>query len=239
MKGEDNEKCRFFADDVIRTKDDFARFVKQFWGTHKKPQAFGLCVSKVDKNGNPLDAHFPVVNYNENFGSAAVFAKVLSMDSSSSISSETVTIGETEMFDEMLEYFYPFEKEEGHANIDIVRDMRSALNTSNWVDVDKDEEDYRRKIRISCVFIYNLSSSAQSLEEAYLRLLLSKSEANSNDINLNGIHDILPELVWTNEGPYTLDEAQRRQTELALRGKNLTIHKIANIPRTILPYLPG
>ena len=60
--------------------------------------------------------------------------------------------------------------------------------------------------------IVNDSEAPLSVPEAYLKLhLLSYRLVKPNEINLDGIFGILKNIVWTSEGPFSLEDFQIKQ----------------------------
>jgi len=66
---------------IIATKEDFAKFVEEVKNSeiYKEPLGFGIArVDRGQKNPDKiLQAVYPVINWKENYGSAAIFLKAL------------------------------------------------------------------------------------------------------------------------------------------------------------------
>ena len=64
---------------VVETKEDFKKFIAEITSQkgYKEPMAFGIArVNRGQKNSEKiLQATYPVINWNENFGSAAIFLR--------------------------------------------------------------------------------------------------------------------------------------------------------------------
>lgn len=94
-------------------------------------------------------------------------------------------------------------------------------------------KDERREVSIDIVNIeINLDVPPASTEDAYLRLhLLSHLLVEPNSINLDGIFAKLPNVVWTNAGPVSVDDYDRLRPKLARAG--VAAHSLDKFPRLI------
>lgn len=82
------------------------------------------------------------------------------------------------------------------------------------------------------VEIESYSSVATSTEEAYLRLhLLSECEVLPNEINLEGIFDLLPNVAWTTAGPVFPGRVDDLRELIANEPHHLGIPSIDKFPR--------
>lgn len=65
---------------IIQTEEEFKQFVENFYQDKKKPKSFGICraeLSRIDTKPDlkkVLSVNFPLINFEQNFGSFAVFA---------------------------------------------------------------------------------------------------------------------------------------------------------------------
>ena len=76
-----------------------------------------------------------------------------------------------------------------------------------------------------------LNDPIKDIRDAYLKLhLLSHKFVLPNTINLEGLFTILPNIVWTNQGPITLEEIDARLNESKFHGNNLYIRSIDKFP---------
>ena len=80
--------------------------------------------------------------------------------------------------------------------------------------------------------IVNDSEAPLSVPEAYLKLhLLSYRLVKPNEINLDGIFGILKNIVWTSEGPFSLEDFQIKQKQTKKINKHLLVHSVDKFPR--------
>lgn len=76
-----------------------------------------------------------------------------------------------------------------------------------------------------------LNDPIKDIRDAYLKLhLLSHKFVLPNTINLEGLFNILPNIVWTNQGPIALEEIDARLNESKFHGNNLYIRSIDKFP---------
>ena len=76
------------------------------------------------------------------------------------------------------------------------------------------------------------SLAPTSVPEAYLKLhLLSYRLVKPNEINLDGIFSILKNVVWTSEGPFSLEDFQIKQIASKEKKKNVLVHSVDKFPR--------
>jgi 2,3,4,5-tetrahydropyridine-2-carboxylate N-succinyltransferase len=98
------------------------------------------------------------------------------------------------------------------------------------------ELDAWRRRELVAVFIDHLSSPPVSVEDAYLRLhLLSHRKVEPNRIALDGIFSLLPNVVWTSEGPFAPEgfEAAR------MANLDLRVRSVDKFPRMTDYVIPS
>lgn len=82
------------------------------------------------------------------------------------------------------------------------------------------------------VEIKSLSSSPASTEDAYLRLhLLSECEVRPNEINLDGIFSLLPNIAWTTAGPVFPSRVDDLRELMIKESHHLGVPSIDKFPR--------
>lgn len=61
---------------IIQTGEEFKYFVESFYQDKKKPKSFGICRAELSRSVSKqvLSVNFPVLNFEQSFGSFAVFA---------------------------------------------------------------------------------------------------------------------------------------------------------------------
>jgi 2,3,4,5-tetrahydropyridine-2-carboxylate N-succinyltransferase len=82
------------------------------------------------------------------------------------------------------------------------------------------------------VTIDSLSESPVSTEQAYLRLhLLSEREVKPNEINLEGIFNLLPNIAWTSAGPVLPGKVDELREGVSPDYHHLTVSSVDKFPR--------
>ena len=82
------------------------------------------------------------------------------------------------------------------------------------------------------VTIASLDEPAVSMEDVYLRLhLLSERAVKPNEINLDGIFGLLPNVAWTSAGPVLPQRVDELRERVAPEYHHLTVTSIDKFPR--------
>lgn len=222
---------------MIYTKEEFnaqvSRIQSQSW--YRKPLGFGI--ARVDRgqlnNEKILQATYPVINWNENFGSAAIFlnALIVAGQEISATASEQVFEVSDEFLTECIESFRPFipeAKGEAHKNVQLVSQLSTlprdlGLNSSHF----------------KVVFVFE-DSAPKSVEAVYLKLYaLSLGKAVLRSLNLNGAFGILTNCAWVGNTPIELDWLRANEISLKLSGKYPVVDMIDKFPRFLGHIIPA
>ncbi len=221
----------------IKTKEDFAEFAEEFQNIkgYKKPLGFGI--ARVDmgqlNEEKILQATYPVVNWNENFGSAAVFLSALKeceekIDFSKS---EQIFSISKKFLKKSLKAFAPFEDEamgEKHKNIQIIQYLYQLFD-----DEDTNKNNYK------IVFLFE-DDAPKSVEAVYLKLYaLSLGKTPLRSINLNGAFGILPNVAWSGNTPIELEWLRANEIGLKLEGMYPCIDSVDKFPRFLQHIIPA
>ena len=118
---------------------------------------------------------------------------------------------------DILDVFFPFIKFGEDRYVGEKNSIRATLN--------------KNLIEISCN-LQDLEKPIKDVADAYLRLhLLSYKFVLPNSINLEGLFEILPNVVWTNYGAVSLKEIDEKLLNSKLHDKGLVIKSIDKFPR--------
>ena len=220
------------AIEKIATKEEFASLVDAIRSdsAYKDPIAFGIArVDRGQKNADKiLQASFGVVNWKENFGSAAIFTKALEeagikVDGSGS---EFVATLNDAFVENALNAFAPYLGEavgDAHKNVQAIK----LLSTI---------EDLGKDYRI--VFLYE-DSAPKSVEAVYLKLYaLSLKKAELRKVDLTGAFGILENVVWVGNKPYELAWLREHEMELKFKGEFPAIDAVDKFPRFLQHIIP-
>lgn len=205
---------------MFKTTEELSAYVAEIEASegYERPQAFGIGIAHKDTNGNMLDAFFPVPNYDCNFTSAAIFAKVLGYRKGTA----TYTLTETQL-NYVLNHFAVFAGDgKVHANIDAIAAICKNFPTSA-----------DRAVIVSFIGAKGSDEGTCGVGDIYLRLhLLSYRLVLPNTIGVSP-GAIMPKLLnvaWTSEGPIAVGEVNERILAARLRGEPLRVYGVDKLP---------
>jgi len=219
--------------DKIKSVDEFKELVSAVESSsgYKKPVAFGIArVDRGQKNADKiLQANFAIVNWNENFGSAAVFIKAL-QESGVEVDfsgSEFVTTIDDRFVTNAMSAFEPFLAEavgDAHKNVQVIKVL------SELGDIAKD---------YTITFLFE-DDAPKSVEAVYLKLYaLSLGKAELRGVNLNGAFGILSNVAWVGRTPYELEYLRENEIEMKLKGTFPNIDSVDKFPRYLQHIIPA
>lgn len=82
------------------------------------------------------------------------------------------------------------------------------------------------------IIIESLNDAPVSTEDIYLRLhLLSECAVKPNEVNLDGVFSLLPNIAWTSAGPVFPAQVEALRELVALEFHHLTVPSIDKFPR--------
>mgnify|MGYP001415321064 CR=1 FL=1 len=222
---------------MVFTKEEFSAKVKeiqaQSW--YKNPIGFGI--ARIDRgqlnSDKTLQATYPVINWNENFGSAAVFMQALrdaGIEVDTSASEGVYPVSDT-FLTSCIETFRPYIPEargDAHKNVQLVSGL-STLPRELGLGAD----DFK------VVFIFE-DTAPQTVECVYLKLYaLSTGKAALRSLNLNGAFGKLTNVAWSGNTPIELDWLRANELALKLTGKYPMIDFVDKFPRFLAHIIPA
>jgi len=222
---------------MLETQEQFKAKVtdiqSQSW--YKNPIGFGIArVDRGQLNADKiLQATYPVVNWNENFGSAAIFMDALKESGIEvdTTKSEQVFSITDDFVANCIKSFNPYIEEaegEAHKNVQLILNL-SALPRELGLSAD----DFK------VVFVFD-DEAALSVEAAYLKLnALSTGKAPLRSLNLNGIFGQLHNVAWEGNNPIELDWLRANELTLKLTGKYPNIDAVDKFPRFLQHVIPA
>ncbi|MIJ59391.1 2,3,4,5-tetrahydropyridine-2,6-carboxylate N-succinyltransferase, partial [Salmonella enterica subsp. enterica] len=171
-----------------------------------------------------LQASFALINYEQNFGSAAIMLEAF-MQRGVEIdfnASEFVQTLKLEDIDFALSCFKPFLEEEGHQNIDLLKIIKDKF---------KDDE-----FAFVCLFE---DKEPLSVESVYLKLyLLSTKKVPLRSINLNGAFGLLSNVAWSDDKPIELEYLRANEMRLKMSNQYPKIDFVDKFPRFLSHIIP-
>ena len=210
----------------------FDKLVENIEG-YKKPLAFGI--ARVDlgqlNHDKVLQATYPVINWNENFGSAAVFIRSL-IDLGIDVdfnASEFVAPINKAFVNQALEYFGDklIEEAQGdkHKNIQVLKVLEDIF-------AEEEYDNYR------VCFLFE-DEAPKSVEAVYLKLYaLSQRKVPLRSVNLNGAFGVLENCAWVGNVPIELDYLRANEIELKLRDAYPEVEYVDKFPRYLSHIVP-
>lgn len=211
----------------IQNKDDFLAFTKQIEqrAGYKQPKAYAVAVlDRGAQSGKVLQASFAHVNFEQNYGSAAILFEALlkrgvEIDFKAP---ELVAELTQEDLDFALACFKPFENEAGHANIEVLKAAKEHFTPGKFALVALFED-----------------AAPQSLETVYLKLyLLSLKKVPLRSLNLNGAFALLPNVAWSADKPIELEWLRANEITLKMSGNYPKIDFVDKFPRFLAHIIP-
>jgi 2,3,4,5-tetrahydropyridine-2-carboxylate N-succinyltransferase len=116
---------------------------------------------------------------------------------------------------EILDVYFPcieYGEKRISSELQISNNLNQELIEINW-----NEED--------------LGKAIENVEGAYLKLqLLSNKFVLPNSININGLFSNIPNVVWTNQGPISIEEIDKKLHESKLNNNDLHIKSVDKFP---------
>jgi len=224
------------AIEKIETKEAFKSFVEKVEAQdgYRKPIAFGICrVDRGQKNRDKiLQAMFPLINWNENFGSAAVLIAALqeTQEKVDFTASEQVFDVTDAMIINAVAAFHPYLSEakgDAHKNVQVIKELMRIA----------DREELDDNFRV--VFLFE-DVEPKSVEAVYIKLYaLSLGKVALRGVNLNGAFGILHNVAWFGNEPFELDWLRENEIELKLNGAYPEIESVDKFPRYLQHIIPA
>ena len=154
--------------EIIESADAFKALIQNIKSStkgYKDPLAFGIC--RVDLGqlniGKTLQATYPIVNWNENFGSAAIFIKALAKQGIEVdfTQSEVVCNINAAFLKDCLNAFSPYADEaygDAHKNIQVVSALYNQIMSNGSLE---------GEFKVTFIFA---DEALKSVEATYLKL---------------------------------------------------------------------
>lgn len=224
--------------EIIQTTDAFKALIEDIKSTtpgYRDPLAFGIC--RVDLGQlnveKSLQATYPLVNWDENFGSAAIFVRALQEQGVEIdfTQNEVVCNINLDFLRSALAAFTPYSDEahgDAHKNIQVVSALYAQMINSG---------SFEGEFKVT--FIYE-DAPLESVEATYLKLYaISEAKVGLREINLNGAFGALPNVAWSNGQPIELDYLREFEIELKLANEYPHIDFVDKFPRFLQHIIPA
>jgi 2,3,4,5-tetrahydropyridine-2-carboxylate N-succinyltransferase len=237
----------------VETADDFSKLVAEIeaGAGYARPAAFGVGLAtfalgdlsrpaQVQDAKPVLDTWYPAPNGGENFGTAAILARVVGHTNGS----KSYALDEAQL-EQALSAFKPFIGDgKPHANIDALSLMLGTLRqqAKQAARYAAGETTLDRVLprRVVVTFIADLSVKPGDVHDAYLRLhLLSTRKVKPHGQSLEGVFGLLSNVVWTNLGPFSPEGFENVRGVLRSQGLEVRVHSVDKFPRMTDYVIPS
>ncbi len=222
---------------ITETTDAFKSLIETIkkQDGYKDPIAFGVCRVDVGQlnSDKTLQATYPLINWNENFGSAAIFIEALREQGVcvDVTQSEVVCDINLSFLQNCLNAFTPYSDEAygaAHKNIQVISSLYNII-----------KENGMRDGEYKVVFLFE-DAACVSVEATYLKLYaLSLAKVQLRSINLNGAFGALPNVAWSAGEPIELDWLREFEIELKLTNTYPHIDFVDKFPRFLQHIIPA
>jgi 2,3,4,5-tetrahydropyridine-2-carboxylate N-succinyltransferase len=223
--------------EIIETTDAFKALIQNIKSTitgYKDPLAFGIARAdlgqlNIDKT---IQATYPLINWDENFGSAAIFIQALAEQGIEVDFNESEVVCDinTTFLKSCLNAFTPYADEafgDAHKNIQVVSALYNQIMGNGSLEGE-----------FKITFIFE-DAPLKSVEASYLKLYaISQAKVPLRDINLNGAFGVLPNLAWSNGQPIELEYLREFEIELKLANDYPHIDFVDKFPRFLQHIIP-
>jgi len=222
---------------IIETTDAFKALIEEIKTTtpnYRDPLAFGICrvdLGQLDVE-KTLQATYPLINWDENFGSAAIFIRALQEQGVDVdfTKSEVVYDINMDFLRSCMAAFTPYSDEaygDAHKNIQVVSALYSQIINSG---------SFEGEFKVTFIFD---DAPLKSVEATYLKLYaISQAKVPLRDINLNGAFGALPNVAWSAGQPIELDYLREFEIELKLANEYPHIDYVDKFPRFLQHIIP-
>lgn len=170
----------------IETKDEFNKFVKEFKSENTLPYAYALGIGYRNEKGEVIAVRWLSTNIVNDTNTGFLSALLYSFGT---IIDKVTFWALSDRANDMLnDYFMPFMEEQEHQNIDV---LKLGQSKSIYTIIYPNRESLTKE-------------APTSSHDALCRLtMLSRLQFKPNELNLDGIFDMLPKLYYTTQGALT------------------------------------
>lgn len=203
----------------MATVADFKKYVAKVESKkgYTKPLAFGLGVRK-SKGDKTLEVFFPSINYNANFGTAAVLQDVAKFKGGEN----GFKVLSKKALQTAFNKFEAFHDEvEKHGNISLIHQLINAYKKVNAY----------HKVDVIAYFLFDKDQPVQNAEEGYFKVqCLSQLHVQPHGINVNGIFGKMNNIAWTNKGPILPEDIAAERIKATFNGEELMVSHVDKFP---------
>ena len=212
---------------IVKTKEKFQDYVKSVENTagYQRPLAYGIGVRR-HKDQTTLDVTFPIINYSENYGTAAVFKDVFEMQCGKN---SWKTISRDKLFAAYEKFLAFHDDRANHSNVQLLDDLIEA----------DEKQPYYGEREIIAFFLYEKDEPVADAVEGYFKLqCISQRKVLPHGLSLEGVFGKLNNIAWSNKGPILVQDVERERVK-SLLSEPLVISHVDKFPYLINYHVPS
>jgi 2,3,4,5-tetrahydropyridine-2-carboxylate N-succinyltransferase len=209
----------------IKNDQDFRQVVAEVEAQpgYRRPAAYAIGIARFassEPDAAVLDTWYPVVNRDENHGTAAILARIAGHTSGSA----SYRLGASQV-GEAVACFAPYAGDgQSHPNLTALTVMLEAAQAEALPG--------RSPQGVVVCFIGSLDDAPVDAHDGYLRLhLLSHRKIQPHGCSLDGLFGKLSNVAWTSHGPFDAKMVDCARARLRMRGEELRVSSVDKFPR--------
>ncbi len=207
--------------------EEFKNYVAQVESrsNYHRPLAFALGIRKK-KGDKTLEVFYPVVNYQESYGTAAVLQDVSGFKGDQNGYSVLSKVEISTAIDKFQAFRDDGKK---HANIEVLNALIEAhQEVKAYYTVD-----------VIAYFLFDGSKDVQDVEEGYFKIqCLSQLKVKPHGINCSGIFGKMNNVAWTNKGPILPEDLANEKIKNSFQGEELVVSHVDKFPYMVNFHVP-
>ncbi|MGI9610808.1 MAG: tetrahydrodipicolinate N-succinyltransferase N-terminal domain-containing protein [Acidimicrobiia bacterium] len=193
---------------------------------YQSPAAFGIGICTVGPSGAFLDVWYPHVNVGQHSYPAAAAAKVLGHTSGT----VTYALSPADLDAMIAEIVAAEAVEIPHPNLTAWRALREIVLAPA----------HGGTRQLVAAFIGSLDDAPVDPVDGYLRLhMLSTRAVPPHGVNMDGIFGVLTNCVWTNFGPFEVDDFPTAKARLTAEGHTVHVRLVDKFPAMLDYVVPA
>ncbi len=193
---------------------------------YQSPAAYGIGIGTVGPSGAILDVWYPHVNVGQHSYTAAVAANVLGYTAGT----RTYELSPSDLDAMITEIQAAEEVDVPHPNLTSWRALRQIVLAAA----------HGGERQLVAAFIGSLDDAPVDPVDGYLRLhMLSNRAVAPHGVNMNGIFGLLTNCVWTNFGPFEVDDFPVAKARLTAEGHTVHVRLVDKFPAMLDYVVPA
>ena len=213
----------------VETVDDFSDYIEKIEkkSGYQRPTAFALGV-KRSRGDVTLDVTYPIINFEESYGTAAIISDALDVTGSEN---QFLEIDRNTLKD-IYNKFLPFHPEaEKHNNV---------LSIKRMIRASESRYDGYSKMTMGVYFLYDGSKPVEGAEEAYFKLqMLSQRKVMPHEVCLDGAFGKLANIAWSNYGPILPQDIEKERMRHLFKERPLSVTHVDKFPYMVNYHIPS